>query len=175
MNENAVTASRLFEGEEGYTLIELIAVIAIIGILAGAVAMRQFSSTSSVQLSSAIDVIVNDLQYAQDLATAHGKPIRIDLDPARNSYQVVWDDGSTAPANPSGEGDFIREFGAHSTFGQIMFSNTGLPRNFIEFGSDGTPSIDGQKIADDVDFVIINQEKAIKIAAHTGKIRVDAL
>jgi prepilin-type N-terminal cleavage/methylation domain-containing protein len=78
----------------GFSLIELLIVIAVLGILAGLVLARSAPSLFD-QLRAAAQVLRTDLAYARSLAVANNSSYRITFDTAGNRY-VLEHSGSRA-------------------------------------------------------------------------------
>lgn len=101
--------------QRGFTLVELILVLVVIGILA-AVAAPRFFDRNVFDERVYFEEVLSALRYAQKLAVASGCRIRIHLDNSgyRLTYAEKCGDGATDPqagervANPSG-GDYQGE------------------------------------------------------------------
>ncbi len=65
-------------GQGGFTLIEVVAVLLVLGILAAFAAVR-ISDTGQSDLISQVDVIKNHLRYAQNRAMNTGSPVGSDF------------------------------------------------------------------------------------------------
>ena len=61
----------------GYTLIEMVLVIAIAGILTGFGVVRLAPALEHANVRAAANVVAGDLQYAQILAVRYRKPIAV--------------------------------------------------------------------------------------------------
>ena len=78
----------------GFTLVELVLVIIIMGVVA-AIAMPRFAqATARQQLSAAADRLVSDFEKAQHTARASSNQVAISFDVAGNSYTVTPASGS---------------------------------------------------------------------------------
>jgi prepilin-type N-terminal cleavage/methylation domain-containing protein len=82
---------------QGFSLIELMVVIAIVGIIAGISAPSIFRSVNTNRLQTDADRLAADLQYARSLSISQGTILRFTSTPA--GYQL------TDPVS----GDLIRE------------------------------------------------------------------
>jgi MSHA pilin protein MshC len=72
-------------GEAGFTLVELVVVLVILGILAAIAAPRFFDSRTFLQRGY-YEELVSTLKYSQKLAVASGCPVRVTI--AASSYQA---------------------------------------------------------------------------------------
>ncbi|MCF6283342.1 MAG: GspH/FimT family protein [Candidatus Polarisedimenticolaceae bacterium] len=73
--------------EQGFTLIELIIVILLIGILSGVGGVRFFSDIGYRQRGAADDV-ASALRYAQKLAISSGCAVQVSIDGVANTYRL---------------------------------------------------------------------------------------
>jgi prepilin-type N-terminal cleavage/methylation domain-containing protein len=73
--------------DQGFTLIELVMVIVIVGILAG-LAIPRFQSFYAIKLSGAARKVVSDLRFAQQLAISQHADSRIEF--SGNSYRGCY-------------------------------------------------------------------------------------
>jgi prepilin-type N-terminal cleavage/methylation domain-containing protein len=78
--------------EGGFTFIEILIVIVIIGI-AAMIAVPMISSSASMQIHSAANMIAADLEYAKSMAISRGQNFSVVFDPDGNSYQIQGPSG----------------------------------------------------------------------------------
>lgn len=83
-------------GQGGFTLIEVVAILVVLGILAAVVAVR-VSDTGQSDLISQVDVIKNHLRYAQNRAMNTGSPWGVTFSAGGKTYFLF--DGA-APSMP---------------------------------------------------------------------------
>jgi general secretion pathway protein H len=76
-------------GEAGFTLTELLVVLAIIGLLVAAIPVLLRSAIPGTQALAAARSLANDLRLARGLAIARGATISVTFDPARQVYAVA--------------------------------------------------------------------------------------
>ncbi len=76
-------------GPAGVTLVELLIVIAVLGILAGAGFSAISGNTSETALEEGLRRMAADLSYAQTMAVASGSPHTVAFDPGNDSYALV--------------------------------------------------------------------------------------
>jgi type II secretion system protein H len=72
----------------GFTLIELVVIISLMGIVATLAMPAMFSSVAGARLSSAADEITAALQFAQLSAIDDGRPYRVTIDAAADTLLV---------------------------------------------------------------------------------------
>jgi type II secretion system protein H len=73
----------------GLTIIELMIVLALVGILTGVAYFRLGPPFRRAQVRSAANVLITDLQYAQLTAVRRGKPIEVTLNTGTRTYTIA--------------------------------------------------------------------------------------
>ena len=81
----------------GFTLIEIMIVLAIFVLLTGGAVVGFGGQTARFRLHHAVRSVVSDLRWARHLAIKEGVPIRIVLDPDEESY---WIERGSEPEVP---------------------------------------------------------------------------
>jgi prepilin-type N-terminal cleavage/methylation domain-containing protein len=100
----------------GFTIVEIVIVVTILGIVAAAVLPAISSSLEWARLSNAADWVASAVEFAQFSATSSGRPYRVTVDPANNSLLVeraVY--GSGIPSDALAVADSIVEATAYQT------------------------------------------------------------
>jgi prepilin-type N-terminal cleavage/methylation domain-containing protein len=138
----------------GVTLIELIAVMAMIGILAAAVIPRiDFGATSSqASVAGAAYMIASDIRYAQEFAMANrvSKSVQFSTMPPANVYTF----SPTSNMDPSGQ----------------LPSGVTISTNYtVTFNSLGEPTTGG---GGSVTVSAGGQSKTIAVVNYTGKVNI---
>lgn len=78
----------------GYTVIELLLVMIIIGVLAGITYMRMAPTLDRARVRGAASILAGDLQYAQVLAARQRLPVVVAVNSGALTYQIA-DRGGT--------------------------------------------------------------------------------
>jgi prepilin-type N-terminal cleavage/methylation domain-containing protein len=138
-------------GEAGFTLIELVLVIIIVVIL-GAVVSLSLSGLSTTRLDQAVNKVVGDLRYAQQLAISTQSRHGMTVDPSAAFYTIYRTPATPVP-DPSNLGsNLVIDFNAYQQgqlAGVVFASATpfttvppacGAARSAIEFNSIGAPT-----------------------------------
>ncbi len=115
--------------KEGFTILELVMVIVILGILAAAISFKWSKSTFG--LSTQAELLVNDLRYTQNLSMSRNKQFSWEKTSA-NTYTIKDDDNNAVLnsinlATTTLAPDIT--FGGTVTYNKITFDTKGVPYN----------------------------------------------
>ena len=78
----------------GFTMIEMIIVLAIVAVLAALITPKVNSAISQARVQDSAAVIAGDLQLAFSLASRQRTPLRISVDPSGASYTIETRSGT---------------------------------------------------------------------------------
>lgn len=129
------------QGMKGYTLVEMMAVVAIIGVLGSIAHLSYQDLRARRQLYAAIDMVGADLRKARVTVWYSGDQHHIDFDPHTNSYllndldRIVLPGGVRFGADPAVKGKPSQPNEAPPADG-ITFKGGGV-ENRVEFYSKG--------------------------------------
>jgi len=136
--------STIYNKSRGFTLVEMIVVVAIIGIIA-VVAIPQFSDTlQSKRLYDAVEKLNDDLNYVRDYAISQHTNTWISFIPADERYRLFYGDtwATRIPlidhARSSSDWFYI-----YNMFQDVGIASTTFTNNRIAFNWWGTPSEGG--------------------------------
>ncbi len=163
-----------FKNQNGFTLIEVVVVIVIVGILSYAVVANWSDTHENLQINAIILKMASDVRYARDLALTEGMGSRVYIDVSNNLYYLKWDDDSYM-VNPLGGGDFVVHLGIPGEFGAVQITSTAFTGGRLDFGTSGSPRNAGNSFSGELILVSINNEKKIVITANTGYVRIENL
>jgi len=99
----------------GFTFIEILIVIVLIGI-AAMIAVPMISSSASMQIYSAANMIAADLEYAKSMAISRGQNYSV-VFTSDKTYEIRNQSGLIQ--HPVKKGDFIVNFGSDSRLDQV--------------------------------------------------------
>jgi prepilin-type N-terminal cleavage/methylation domain-containing protein len=133
--------------ERGFTLLESVVVIGIMGVLMGIAIIQSFGSMESYQANAASEEVVSQLRVAKQLAISQRRVVRIWIDTAPegdNRYHVKY---QIQPA--AGTGEVAGPLVSVPTPGPTQFMvETGVPDTPMNFGNNapvyiGNPPVTG--------------------------------
>ncbi|MFQ5863942.1 MAG: GspH/FimT family pseudopilin [bacterium] len=162
---------RISNNQNGFTLIELIVLITIIGILSFIAVAKLGDSNSKLQYKTVIQKIAADVRYAQQLAISEGKGTRVYIDQTNNRYYLKWSDG-TYIQNLVGGGDFIVQLGV-GDFSAVQITGTEFVNGRLDFSTSGVPSNAGAAFTGELNLVTLNNDKKLQITANTGFLKIE--
>jgi MSHA pilin protein MshC len=156
MSKSALIPSTLVMKRNGFTLIELVMVIVLIGILA-VIAAPKLPNITTTNAGAFADKLRADIRYAQDLAMARGLRYRVYFNavpaPAQG-YAVVndangngtWGEAGEIASDPAGSGNLTVTLNTGNYAG-ITISVVGFTGSYVEFNSLGVPFDGGGVLA----------------------------
>ncbi|XHC25877.1 MAG: prepilin-type N-terminal cleavage/methylation domain-containing protein [Phycisphaerales bacterium] len=77
----------------GFSLVELVVVMLILGVIAAIAAPRFGHASTTFRLEAAINKIEADLKYAAQMARAQSRTVKVTFDPDTDSYTITGVDG----------------------------------------------------------------------------------
>ena len=164
-----VPNGKILRAENGFSIIEMVTVISIVGIIA-ATAYINFNSGTTVRLEAATKKMMSDISYAQELAMSNGNSVQVIVSTAENQYSLKWGDGSYVD-NIMGGGNFVVDFD-HSNYTGVSINSTGLTGGTLTFNSVGIPLTGGSIIQTELIVAQLNSQNSIKVTPYTGRITV---
>ncbi len=118
--------SRRLSGGGGFTLLELVAVMVVVGIIAGT-AVMSLASTTGKRSATAARQLQRDMTFARQRAVATGTRSWLDFETTAGAWTVrvenpVSPDRGTAPVltDPATGGDFVQPINAGTFLGVTM-------------------------------------------------------
>ena len=149
-----ITSQKIFIKNSGFTLVELIVVILIIGILSISIAPRFFGVTS-YENRQVTDELLSALRYSQQMAMNRGGDIHLVL--TANNFTVQLSDG-TDLRSPDGRIPYTKTFpnNINATAETIRYNGLGQPVNAANVPLTANTAIN------------INGSPVITIEANTG-------
>ncbi len=158
--------------EKGYTLIEVVMTVVIIGVMSAVAINRLKDDAPDLQQRNAARVALNDVRYAQQMAIMYGKAVQMQVDLTNNQYSFRWERSGKFLNNPVGAGNFIRKFGKNQ-FIHVRITATQLPEGKLIFGSSGKPFIGAEVLQAAKTVLSINDHYKIIVLPFTGKAKLE--
>ncbi|NOY77763.1 MAG: prepilin-type N-terminal cleavage/methylation domain-containing protein [Calditrichaeota bacterium] len=169
-NRENVSVKTTGKQSDGFTFIEVVVVITILGILAAVAIVTLSTSSSDFQLNAAARKIISDVQYAQDLSMTTGNRVQVKFEIANNRYSLLWADDSPVP-NIMGSGNFVVSLGS-GAFRNVEITDTELTGGILKFDTIGEPFSNAALIFSATLIVELNHQKQIYITPYTGKLYI---
>ena len=145
-----------FRRNKGFTIVELIVVIAIVGILSGVVGVVVNDVNSETRLSNAATRALADVRYAQEMAMAHHREVDLFVTSASDKYETKWNDtGGYLPSGVDGS-DAIVMFN-HGDYHDVNITSSGLGGR-LSFSATGEPLINGSPFSEETSVMLLNNK-----------------
>ncbi|MDF1552563.1 MAG: GspH/FimT family pseudopilin [Deferrisomatales bacterium] len=120
----------------GFTLVEAMLVVALIGILAGIGGAYLLTQLPNMRVNGATRQLVGDLRLAKTLAVETGDEVYLVFDVAQNEYQVVRDSDHNDAYDP-GSDEILKTVRLPETYrGVEFYAHSGVPGGEVTFGGD---------------------------------------
>ena len=128
---------------DGFTLIEVIIIVVIIAI-AALMAVPMMSSSASVQIRSAANMISADLEYAKSMAISRGQNYSVVFDKNTESYRIEDQDSNVIP-HPVKKGfDYMINFQNDSRLDMVDITDANFnSTTLVKFDCLGSPDNGG--------------------------------
>jgi MSHA pilin protein MshC len=157
---------------KGFTLIELVMVIVLIGIIAVFIAPRMVDVTGT-KAGAFRDKLRADIRYAQNLAMTQNRRYRVYVNTApgpANGYAVMndsngngtWGEAGEIALDPAGSSNFVVTLNTGDYAGITVSTPAG---GFIEFDSLGRPTIGGGVV-----LLVTPGGRTVTISDQTGAV-----
>jgi prepilin-type N-terminal cleavage/methylation domain-containing protein len=135
------TDSRSRVCSNAFTLIEVLIVVVILTI-AALTAVPMMSSASSMQIRSAVNLIMADLEYAKSMAISRGQDYSVVFDVGTDSYSIQQ--GGTVIQHPVKKGDYIVSFPNDGRLSRVNVTSVDFSGNqSVQFDCLGSPDHGG--------------------------------
>jgi type IV fimbrial biogenesis protein FimT len=173
--------------ERGFTLVEVMIVIAVIGIMTGLMAPSLLGALPGMRASGAARDVLSDMRLARTMAVDKGVPAIVDFDaPASTHYRVYLDrDGDGTYT--TGTDTMIREVTLTDEYkGVALKSNDGsAPADGVDLDGVGSNSItfrtNGSANGSGAAYVMpaadaggrSDRNRRVRVVAATGNVRIE--
>ena len=153
---------------KGFTLIEIIIVLVIIGIISVFAAPRIYDNYVSNRITAAAKQILADIRFAQSLAMMGHDSTWVVFDDDENLYKLY--SGATKAARTlveksSGDGSYIRQLD------QGEYKNVTITG--LSIGNDKSIAFDWSGNTNNSGSIILNNTVTVTVAMGTGMVRIE--
>jgi prepilin-type N-terminal cleavage/methylation domain-containing protein len=158
----------LRDAGRGFTAVELLVVVVIMAIAALTV-VPMMSSASSMQLRSAANMIMADLEYAKSMAISRGQNYSVVFDENAESYSIEDQSSSVIP-HPVKKGfDYIIDFQNDSRLNKVNIADADFDStSSVQFDCLGSPDNGGT-----ISLQAGSMTMIVRVEPITGYIRVE--
>lgn len=138
MNRSHITYPRFRCRHRGLTLVELLVVVAIIGIAAG-VLIPMITDQSDMRMRASTETLISDLLFAQTWAIANQRQCRIAFDTGTESYTVQDYAGATLN-HPVLKTPYVMDYANHEYLRNVTLDTVSVGGGAtLAFSSLGVP------------------------------------
>jgi len=120
----------------GFTLVEVVVVVALIGVLAGVGGGYLLSQLPNLRVNGAVRQLVGDLRLAKTLAVETGNEVYLVFDSAQNLYLLVQDIDNNGSYDPGSDAVLKTVRLAETYRGVEFYSHSGAAGGEVTFGGD---------------------------------------
>ena len=129
--------------QQGFTLVEVLIVIAIIAIMSGVVAPSLLGAIPGIRVSGAARDVLSDFRMARTLAVDRGFPVIVEFDAPSNTHYRMYVDRNRDGSYTSGTDTLVKEVTLTNEYKSIILkSNDGAaPADGVDLDGTGGDSI----------------------------------
>jgi prepilin-type N-terminal cleavage/methylation domain-containing protein len=144
----------------GFSLIELIIVIAVIGILSGVVSISIGTIDRDSRLNVAAGKALADVRYAQEIALTERKEVVFTVTPGAQKYTATYKATSQLIPNSLDPGSGLAVTLNQGDARGIVITSSGIS-GILSFNSDGLPLLNGTALAAQTSVMLLNGKQNI--------------
>jgi MSHA pilin protein MshC len=155
---------------QGFTLIELVIVLMVVGVL-GAIGMMRYYKPTEITVSIEADHLARDIRHMQMLAMTWGQTLRLNF-PAANTYRVVCASGAAAP--PCNGANAVVDPANAAPFTRLLENSVTVAGAAIDLDALGRPVAAGVLINGDTTYTLTGgaQTSTVTVRRLTGFVSV---
>lgn len=143
--------------QNGYSLVELIVVIAVILILTGTATVSLNDINQNARLSNAAMHALSDIRYAQELAMSTSREVCVFVNAANETYDIKWKDTGTHIPSPVNQTENLSVTFGSNDYKQIEITSSDIPSG-LSFTTLGEPLINNNRFANERSVMFLNDK-----------------
>ena len=147
------------DNSRGFTLLELVIVMAVIGILLVTLGISIGDTSDNTRISSATHRGLADIRYAQEMAITYQREVDVFVMMGADKYEVKWHDtGSHVPSSLNDD-DLIVNFN-QGVYNGVSITDSEVGGR-LSFNSTGAAFLDGGSFGSEIRAMVLNSKTEI--------------
>ena len=175
--------------ERGFSLVELMITIAIIGLAAGVVTPALLSSLPAMRTSAAAREVLSDCRYARTYAVEKGLSVVLDFDSAPTPHYRLFQDKNANNTYESATDTMLKQVDLTASYSGITLKSSvsgtpsdgvdlnGAGANWVRFNTNGTANSSGSVYvmpSADAGTTRTDRNRRVRVVQYTGSVSIES-